>query len=318
MSPANPTVFIMGLRRSGKSSIRKVVFYDMQPLDTLYIESTSTTTSVQLESFTDITFQELPGQLNMFEPTPETDRLFQEVDALIYVIDAQDEYLHALANLQGILEYVAEHRPGLQVEVFIHKVDGLSDDFRLDTRRDIEQRVNDELIDADIENQVSLSFHLTSIFDHSIYEALSLVIQKLTPELPQLENMLNLLCQHSGIDKAFLFDVRSKMYLATDSSPVDIQTYEVCSDFIDVAVDLDNLYDSSGPEAGRPMLCTSILNNGVVLYLRQMIRGLSLVYLMRRESAQKLALVEYNTDLVAEGLEKLYAAKRKSRIPAAS
>ena len=36
------------------------------------------------------------------------------------------------------------------------------------------------------------NFHLTSIYDHSIFEAFSKVIQKLIPELPTLENMLNI------------------------------------------------------------------------------------------------------------------------------
>ena len=35
------------------------------------------------------------------------------------------------------------------------------------------------------------------------------------------------------IDKAFLFDVVSKIYVATDSSPVDMQSYELCADMID-------------------------------------------------------------------------------------
>ena len=66
-----------------------------------------------------------------------------------------------------------------------------------------------------------LGFHLTSIYDHSIFEAFSKVIQKLVTNLPMLENLLNVLCSNSGIDKVFLVDVKSKIYIATDSSPVD-------------------------------------------------------------------------------------------------
>jgi hypothetical protein len=36
------------------------------------------------------------------------------------------------------------------------------------------------------------SFHLTSIYDHSIFEAFSKVVQKLIPQLPTLENLLNI------------------------------------------------------------------------------------------------------------------------------
>lgn len=42
-------------------------------------------------------------------------------------------------------------------------------------------------------DQIHLSFHLTSIYDHSIFEAFSKVVQKLIPQLPTLENLLNIL-----------------------------------------------------------------------------------------------------------------------------
>lgn len=40
---------------------------------------------------------------------------------------------------------------------------------------------------------ILLSFYLTSIYDHSIFEAFSKVVQKLIPQLPTLENLLNIL-----------------------------------------------------------------------------------------------------------------------------
>lgn len=68
------------------------------------------------------------------------------------------------------------------------------------------------------------------------------MIQKLIPQLPTLENLLNILCSNSGIEKAFIFDVVSKIYIATDSSPVDMQSYELCSDMIDVVIDISCIY----------------------------------------------------------------------------
>lgn len=54
--------------------------------------------------------------------------------------------------------------------------------------------------------------------------------------------LLCLCFQNSGIEKAFLFDVVSKIYIATDSSPVDMQTYELCCDMIDVVIDISCIY----------------------------------------------------------------------------
>jgi len=36
--------------------------------------------------------------------------------------------------------------------------------------------------------------------------------------------------------------VISKIYIATDSSPVDSQSYEICSDMIDVIIDISSIY----------------------------------------------------------------------------
>ncbi|ODV75194.1 Gtr2p CYBJADRAFT_165950 [Cyberlindnera jadinii NRRL Y-1542] len=300
--PERATVLLMGLARGGKSSICKVVFHNMQPLDTLYLESTSKPTTEHYSSLIDLAVMELPGQLNYFEPSYDSEKLFKSVGALVYVIDAQDEYLNALTNLAMIIEYAYKVNPDIHIEVLIHKVDGLSEDFRLDTQRDIMQRIGDELLDLGIEG-VQVSFHLTSIFDHSIYEAFSRVIQKLVHELPSLENLLDNLVQHSRIEKAFLFDVNSKIYVATDSSPVDIQTYEVCAEFIDVTVDLNDLYENDTSN----LKCSSVLQNGYILTFHKMIRGLALVTLIKDADVDSaMAIVDYNIEVFNDALKEIW------------
>lgn len=302
----------MGLRRGGKSSICKVVFHDMQPLDTLYLESTSKPTSEQFSSLIDLSLMEIPGQLNYFEPEYDSARIFQSVGALVYVIDSQDEYLNALTNLSMIIEFAYKVNPKIHIEVLIHKIDGLTEDYRIDAQRDIMQRTGDELLDLGLEG-VQVSFYLTSIFDQSIYEAFSKIVQKLIPELPSLENMLDNLVQHLSIDKVFLFDVNSKLYVATDSSPVDIQTYEVCAEFIDITIDLDELYvDENGEQTNKEIKSISRLSNHSLLYLRQMIRGLALVALIRNDDENlndmdsMLTVVNYNVNLFKQALMQMW------------
>lgn len=327
-SATKATILLMGLRRGGKSSICKVVFHNMQPLDTLYLESTSKPTSEQFLSLIDLSVMELPGQLNYFEPTYDSERLFSSVGALVYVIDSQDEYLNALTNLSMIIEYAYKVNPLIHIEVLIHKIDGLSEDYRMDAQGDIMQRTGDELLDLGLEG-VQVSFYLTSIFDHSIYEAFSRIVQKLITELPSLENMLDNLVAHSSIDKVFLFDVNSKIYVATDSSPVDIQTYEVCAEFIDITIDLDDLYlDSDNKNGGNSQVVNrndirsiSHLSNGSVLYLKQMIRGLALVALIRNDDDETstnknsnmdelLTVIDYNVGCFKKSLMKMWKSAK--------
>lgn len=58
----------------------------------------------------------------------------------------------------------------------------------------------------------------------------------------QLTNENAFTFQNSAIEKSFLFDVVSKIYIATDSTPVDMQSYELCCDMIDVVIDVSCIY----------------------------------------------------------------------------
>jgi hypothetical protein len=67
------------------------------------------------------------------------------------------------------------------------------DECTSEIQREIHQHIYDELEEVGIQN-MHLSFYLTSIYDYSIFEAFSKVIQKLIPELGAMENLLNILC----------------------------------------------------------------------------------------------------------------------------
>lgn len=198
-------------------------------------------------SFMDFQVWDFPGHLDYFDPAFDVEGIFEEIGALIWVIDAQDEYLDAIMRLNTTIINLQHTYPSINVEVFVHKVDGLSEDYKGDTFRDIIQRVQDELSDHGYDN-APVSFYQTSIYDHSIFEAFSKVIQKLIPQLPTLEALLNSLCSTCQIEKAYLFDIMSKIYIATDTSPTDIGSYEICSDYIDVVIDVSEIYGWDRPD----------------------------------------------------------------------
>lgn len=173
--------------------------------------------------------------------------IFEGSTSLIFVVDAQDEpFDHVLQSFTTAVTRALQVNPNIAVEVFINKVDGelfLSDESKYDCRREVMTQVTDELMDAGVgPDSVQIRYHLTSIYDHSIYEALSRVVQRLIPQLPTLENLLNVLVSTCSMEKAYLFDVVSKLYISTDSGPVDMQSVELCSDMIDVVLDVSGIY----------------------------------------------------------------------------
>ena len=86
-----PRILLMGLRRSGKSSIQKVVFHKMSPNETLFLESTNKICREDVSNSSFVNFQiwDFPGQIDFFDPTFDYEMIFRGTGALIFVIDAQ-------------------------------------------------------------------------------------------------------------------------------------------------------------------------------------------------------------------------------------
>jgi Ras-related GTP-binding protein C/D len=288
----------------------------MSPNETLFLESTTKIIKDDVSNSSFVQFQiwDFPGQIDFFDPAFDAEMIFGGCGALVFVIDAQDDYMESLTQLHVTVTKAYKVNPDITFEVFIHKVDGLSDDHKIETTRDIHQRVSDELEHAGLPD-IHLSFHLTSIYDHSIFEAFSKVVQKLIRQLPTLENLLNILNSNSGIEKSFLFDVVSKIYIATDSPPVDMQSYELCSDMIDVVIDVSCIYGAGevGVSAYGARSSSIIkLNNGSVLYLREVNRYLALVCLLREENFEKHGLIDYNFHCFRGAIQEVFDLRQKS------
>ncbi|KAJ2991317.1 hypothetical protein HDV02_003856 [Globomyces sp. JEL0801] len=125
---SKPRLLLMGLRRSGKSSIQNVVFHKMQPNDTLFLDSTSKVSRNDVLSFIDFDLWDFPGNID----TADLDlSVFQRCGALVFVIDAQDDFMEALQRLYSTVITANHINKNMSFEVFIHKVDGLSDDHKI-------------------------------------------------------------------------------------------------------------------------------------------------------------------------------------------
>ncbi|XP_035233806.1 ras-related GTP-binding protein C-like [Stegodyphus dumicola] len=288
----------------------------MSPNETLFLESTNKIVKDDVSNSSFVQFQiwDFPGQIDFFDQTFDSDMIFGGSGALVFVIDAQDEYMEALDKLKITVARAYKVNPEIKFEVFIHKVDGLTDDHKIETQGDIHQRASDDLIDAGLEN-VNLSFYLTSIYDHSIFEAFSKVVQKLIPQLPALENLLNIFITNSAIEKAFLFDVISKIYIATDSTPVDMQSYELCCDMIDVVIDISCIYglkEDEGSAFNSKSSNIIKLNNSTVLYLREVNKFLALVCILREDNFNRQALIDYNFHCFRQAIQEVFDVRFKS------
>ena len=99
----------------------------------------------------------------------------------------------------------------------------------------------------------------------------------------------------------------SKIYIATDSSPVDIGTYELCSDVIDVVLDMSSIYGNTATFSTDIKNDESIisLNNGQ-LYLRPVNSHLVIVALIREDALDKQGLIDYNIRIISKSLMEIF------------
>lgn len=221
----------------------------------------------------------MPGQIDYLDGSFDMDSIFAGVGGIVWVIDAQDNYMEPIGRVTDTILRLTELYPDIKYSVFVHKTDSLTEDYRDDTIRDIVQKTSDELFDNGLENP-PVNFHATSIYDHSIFEAFSKVIQGLVPQLPTYEALLNTVAATCRFQKVYILDVMSKVCIASDTTPADLDTYELCSDYVNAIMDLSDMYgydrkQNQAPDARTKDICAQTAESMVsavrnhTLYLRE-------------------------------------------------
>ncbi|PWN93597.1 hypothetical protein FA10DRAFT_298969 [Acaromyces ingoldii] len=401
-------VVVLGLRRAGKSSILSVVYKSMPPDDTFFLVESSSSKGkpapIDVDAFLKMRFWDgidapttaanLIAQ-NSHESGDQRGRIaygtagqlyWTQCSAIVFVIDAQAEFFEAVSRLNDVILEAYASNPLIHFHIFVHKVDGLSSDYRYETLRDIEQRVLDNLSDAsasfifapaahhvvqaakssrqssgtstdrpspfdqsegggtaykgvggfyipsleespNLEADVRLSFHATSIFDSSVHVAFSRIqIAMMNADLANtLEVLCNSLCNSSKLEKVYVFDVPSLTYICADSSPFDENSFEAVSEYLRFLVQFSGLYspltvpsqastggqramaDQEAVRNERYATSNTRLNPDLTLAFYQINTHLAIVAVTRTETfAKQSSMVNYNVSIARKAFLDLY------------
>ena len=161
-------------------------------------------------------------------------------------------------------------------------------------------------------------------------------MQKLLP-LPVfdfLKNILTSFVTKCDIEKAFIFDVVSKIYIATDANLMETDTIALCSDMIDLTVDVSGIYGGKEmkEEEMKQNGSNGLVNNSLmdannafdnesssfitlqsakqsILALRQVGKHLALVCIMKRPKNK--GLLEYNIKCFKQAMNQLFVLLQK-------
>jgi len=91
-------------------------------------------------------------------------------------------------------------------------------------------------------------------------------------------------------------DVVTKLYIATDSNPIDTKTYELCTDLVDVVLDISHIYGVSSQNGqlttfDDKSMAAIRLNTQLIFYLREVSHYLALIVEVREENFLKRSLL---------------------------
>jgi len=304
-------LLLLGAKRSGKTSILQVVFQKMSPHETLFLDPTSALeiTEISNNAFVQLKILDFPGGYDFSDKKLNPEAVFKKDASIVFVIDQQDgqEDLAAVEHFLDVARLAHGINPKLSIDVLIHKVEAEAETYHDDLNervRHIRQVIIEQLREERL--NVHPTFHLTSIYDHTIFEAFSKIVQNRISQMSQLEKLLSGLVENSRVEKAYVFDVISKIYIATDNSDLD-HFYELCSDAIDVVIDVSRIYsdesDSKGDEKEKENHALPYdaksgaiirMENNYVLHLREVDSYLALVCLMKSDPLINRGLLEYN------------------------
>ncbi|KAJ1672638.1 GTP-binding protein gtr2 [Spiromyces aspiralis] len=169
----------------------------------------------------------------------------------------------------------------------------------------------------------TLSFYTTSIYDRSMYEAITQVIGDLVPNKPYIENVLSTFCNTSMMEKAFLFDRDTRICLAGDVLSIDNDAFRFCSDTLLMLEDMFRImwseikdeqmkeeYRRDNPKSKiKPHRGFVTLDGSEYMYAYQVDRSLIMVSVGKDRSTMKDALLEYNAAQTAKGIRKILTRK---------
>ena len=121
-------ILFVGPRRSGKTSIERVIFHKMSPHETLFLESTQNVDISLINNNNFLRFQtwDLGGDINLSSDIIyggkkiPIETIFLNCNTLVYVIDAQEEdFEDSLPRLIETISVAHSINPSIHFEVFL-------------------------------------------------------------------------------------------------------------------------------------------------------------------------------------------------------
>ena len=316
-------IIITGASQSGKTSLKKVIFEKKYPYETVFNDPTKTPEKLQVESlgYCNLNITEFPSTFTFEKCSDECDNYLKDCKVLIFLIDTQNPTNSQFDYFKNSILPIFSKYSTISLYVFLHKIDNTNicqNDYnkqRGEIHSKMKQMCTQFQKDSNID-EINLNFFVTSIYNSSLFEAFSKIFQIMMPQNRNLSTLIDHLVDKCGFEKAYLFDVFNKIYLAVDSSPLESQTYEMCSDIIDVVLDMSGIYGEQNEDAyfDDNSTCSIKINNNFqntkcILFLKFIHKNLALIAVINEENYERNNLLDYNINVFRQAVKSILKIK---------
>ena len=308
-------IVITGTSKSGKTSIKKVVFEKMPPCQSKYIEPTETpeTFNVETLGYCKLNVTEFPSTFNYEKCNEEYEKILNSCGTLIFIINSlesiDNQYEYFKRNITPIF---GKHK-NISLSIFIHKNDKPNisiSDFNI-KKGEIQKKF------TQMKDTITLNYYITSIYDSTVFEAFSQILQNMIPQNKNLSILIDIIANNCKFEKVYLFDVFNKLYLAANTSSIESsKTYEICSDLIDVILDMCGAYGGESFNEtyfDNDFNCCIKINDSCkddtasknVLCLKFIDYNLALIFIMDEKYYERTNIMDYNVKIFRETVKKI-------------
>ncbi|KAH7648240.1 hypothetical protein FG379_000164 [Cryptosporidium bovis] len=311
-----PLIMFCGLGGSGKTSIIQMLYKKLSPYETMSLPSTKQGNILEINGdsklFPSIGLIDLPGN-GQTQDTLINEDILEKVSLIIFVIDSQNNpYNDEIVRAKKLFKKALKVNKNMYFEIFMHKTDNEAfsiDDSYIEYKRDIHEKISGYIFQYGFD--IDIRYHFTSIYNDSIIEALSKVIQRVSPNTQILERLLDVLVVSSSLEKALLMDIHSRTFIACDSSLFDPIGFELCADILNVITEIAGIYSPDKNIAKTSKISCSVrLDTGHFLYIKNVDHNILVACVIRNEHIKDSNLIDINIDIFKKVLFQKFVSNK--------
>ena len=209
-------IILMGLSNAGKTCIYERIFERKKPWELIHQTATKGISyrSYEIGTIAKPMIWDLGGQEQYLDEYHRSLRkkIFTKASILLYVVDTTDynRFESAKIEFDWSVKQILSYNPNAKLNIFFHKSDLIHDKESLVPylKKIFAKNVSHKIV-----------FHLTSIFDESLFKAWSDIIRELSPKSTFINSILKLLKKQKGVKDAMLIEKSSGLACGSTIEP---------------------------------------------------------------------------------------------------